>query len=860
LTLAAGTRVGPYEVLGGIGAGGMGEVYRARDTRLEREVAIKVLPAEVASNASRMKRFEHEARSASALNHPNIVTIYDIGQTDGVSWIAMEKVDGKTLRELLAAGALPVKRTLAIGAQVADGLAKAHEARIVHRDLKPENVMVTKDGFVKILDFGLAKLAPKGFEAADVSQPATVTRGTEPGTVMGTVGYMSPEQASGLPVDFRSDQFSLGAILYEMIAGKKAFDRTTPVQTLSAIIQDEPEPLGVAASKTPVNLVWIVERCLAKDPEDRYASSKDLARDLASLRDHASDIGASELPASGRGKHRVPAGIAAVTVVLVGLLAFFGGRLLLEHRIRSERPPGMTQLTFRRGYVTGARFAPDGRTVIYSGRWGGNASELFETRLGSPESRPLRIFPAGILAVSSTGEMAISLGCENLGDPCFGTLARVPASGGAPREVLEGVLSADWSPDGQKLAVSRRTESGFLLEYPLGTVLYRTTGYLSGVRVATDGVTVAFIDHPSPAAYKGRVCLVDSSGKKRELTGDLPDPGGLAWSPKGDAILFASGDLTGQTSGLAAVDLSGRVRELLGVGQYLWDVSRDGRVLVSMGEYGRSEIVALPPGAARERDLSWFSGSELADLSADGRTLLFTEGDSIYTRRTDGADPKLLGKGRALALSPDGKWVLAEQDQPGSRPGLVLLPTGPGERKVLPSENVDLFYFANWFPDSRRFFYVASAKGGPRRSFVQDVGGGRAQRILEDGMMATLVSPDGMTLAATDMDGHAYLSSADGRGKELLKGVLPEEDLIQWSSDGRSLFVRGPEKEALTLFRLDTKTGKRESWKTLDPPDRVSFIEFGSGPRGIRLTPDGRSYAYGVYTSLYSLYLVEGLK
>ena len=498
--------------------------------------------------------------------------------------------------------------------------------------------------------------------------------------------------------------------------------------------------------------------------------------------------------------------------------------------------------------------------MIYSAGWGGNPSELFETRLGSPESRPLGIFPAGILAVSSTGEMAVSLGCEDLNDPCFGTLARVPPAGGAPREVLEGVLSADWSPDGQKLAVSRRTESGFVLEYPIGTVLHRTTGWLAGVRVAPDGAMVAFVDHPSLDALRGRVCLADRSGKKRELTGDLPDAGGLAWAPTGDAVLFHSGKITGgQTSGLAAVDLSGRVRELFGVGHYLWDVSKDGRMLISMGE-DRAEIVALPPGAARERDLSWFNSSELADLSVDGRTLLFREGDGIYTRPTDGADPKLLGEGRALALSPDGKWVLAQQDQPDGRPGLVLLPTGPGERKVLPSEDVDLYYFANWFPDSQRFFYVASTKGGPRRSFVQDVAGSRARRILGDGMMATLASPDGKNLAATSMDGHAFLCLADGTALEPLKGVLPEEDLIQWSADGRSLFVRGPEKEVLTLFKVDAKTGKREGWKTLDPPDRVSFLEFGSGPHSIRLTPDGRSYAYGLYTNQTSLCLVEGLR
>src|SRR6266568_2795195 len=268
----------------------MGEVYRARDTRLARDVAIKVLPAELTDDSGRLDRFEKEARAASSLNHPNIVTIYEIDQVDSTAWIAMELVDGKTLRTLLDGGALPWRKLLSLAAQTADGLAKAHAAGIVHRDLKPENLMVTRDGFVKILDFGLAKLVPAGFESSEGSHLATVTRGTEPGTVLGTVGYMSPEQASGHPVDFRSDQFSLGAILYEMASGKRAFDRPTAVQTLSAVIQDEPEPLSATAPKIPANLIWIIERCLAKDPEERYASTRDLARDLAALRDHVSGI------------------------------------------------------------------------------------------------------------------------------------------------------------------------------------------------------------------------------------------------------------------------------------------------------------------------------------------------------------------------------------------------------------------------------------------------------------------------------------------------------------------------------------------------------------------------------------------
>ncbi len=286
MPLSPGTRLGPYEILAPLGAGGMGEVYRARDTRLAREVAIKVLPEALSSDPGRLKRFEKEAKSASALNHPNIVTIHDIGTESGVSYIAMELVDGTTLRELLASGPLPIKKLLQIAPQIAEGLARAHEAGIVHRDLKPENVMVKKDGLVKILDFGLAKLSSTGSGSDEGSQLPTMT-GTQPGVVVGTVSYMSPEQASGQIVDFRSDQFSLGSMLYEMATGKRAFRKKTAIDTLAAILNEEPEPIASIAPQTPAPLRWIVERCLAKEPRQRYASTEDLARDLASVRDHA---------------------------------------------------------------------------------------------------------------------------------------------------------------------------------------------------------------------------------------------------------------------------------------------------------------------------------------------------------------------------------------------------------------------------------------------------------------------------------------------------------------------------------------------------------------------------------------------
>ena len=302
MTLAAGQKLGPYEILAPLGAGGMGEVYRARDSRLRREVAIKVLSAELSADADRRNRFEQEARSASALNHHNIVTVHEIGTSDATIYIAMELVDGKTLREVLQGGPLPTKRLLDIAYQIADGLAKAHAAGIVHRDLKPENVMVTKDGVVKILDFGLAKLLKTQNE--EVSNIPTATRA---GTVMGTVGYMSPEQASGRPLDFRSDQFSLGSILYEMATGKRAFQRGTSAETLTAIIREETEPVERLNAAMPAPFRWIVERCLQKDPEERYASTRDLAQDVRSVREHLSDVSASGEVARGTGPRRARA-------------------------------------------------------------------------------------------------------------------------------------------------------------------------------------------------------------------------------------------------------------------------------------------------------------------------------------------------------------------------------------------------------------------------------------------------------------------------------------------------------------------------------------------------------------------------
>ena len=874
MTLHARSRLGPYEILAPLGAGGMGEVYRARDTRLGREVAIKVLPPELSADADRLRRFEKETQAASSLNHPNIVTIYEVEQIDSTSFIVMELIDGKTLREVVSEGGLPVRKLLGIATQIADGLARAHSAGIVHRDLKPENVMVTKEGLVKILDFGLAKLAHPDLGSGQEAEAPTVSAGTKPGIVMGTVGYMSPEQASGHPVDFRSDQFSLGSLLYELTTGKAPFRRATAAQTLAAIIQDEPEAVAVLNPKVPAPLRWIIDRCLAKEARARYASTEDVARDLAGLRDHLSEASFSGeavaiTPAPSRQRIIYALAIAAVIALSAGVFTL--------GRLTGEKPtPTFQRLTFRRGAVGGAKFAPDGHTVLYKAIWEGNPIEVFATRLESREARSLAA-NAGLLAVSPAGQMALSLGKENRGPWGIGTLAIAPLSGGAPRELATNIVDADWSSDGSALAVTRFLPEKFAdrLEFPLGKPLYEAVS-IGQPRISAKGDLIAFLEHPE-GDMPGSVAVVDRAGKKRTLTSGWSSVHGLAWSATGDEIWFTGSRGAMFDQGVYSVSLAGRVRTVARWGGFwgLNDIARDGRVLAVRAN-PRMSLVGLPPGETVERDLSWFDISLVVDLSADGKTMLFKELEAAgaqpvaYMRATDGSPAVRIGEGDPIALSPDAALALVIQgptnrrQAPGGPPmQLVAMPTRAGEQKVLPRGPIQEYGLAVFFPDNKRFLIHGREKDR-FKTYIQDLNGTPPRPFLPEGVLADAVSPDGNRVAASLYERESdqfpaalYIYSADGGKPEhvfrLEKGFEP----IQWSTDGRAVFLCKMDRLIARIDRFDVATGKTELWREVRVADPAGVIR---RMNTFCLTPDGKSYVYSVWRIPGDLYLVSGLK
>src|SRR5882724_1211366 len=567
--LAAGTMLGPYKILTAIGAGGMGEVYRAQDTRLGRDVAVKVLTRHMSGDADALRRFEQEARAAGMLNHPNILAIYDIGSEGGQNYIVSELLEGESLRARIRQSAIPPRKVLDYAAQIARGLAAAHERNIVHRDLKPENLFITRDGHVKILDFGLAKLAGPRIPNAtpgNEHEPTLPTTPTEPGRLMGTIGYMAPEQVRGGSGDNRSDIFAFGSILYEMLAGVPAFRADSPIETLNAILKDDPRDFLELNIRVPGALDRVVRHCLEKNPDERFQSARDLAFDLGSLSGLTSRAISFHPRLHLRKRDVLKTLGIALAVLAVASVAYLIGQL------RWTQPPlSYKRLTFRSGTIFNARFSPDGQTVFYGARWGGTPMAIFSVRAASPESRNLEM-PAAtdILAVSRGGQLAISLHRHAIGYLReSGTLAQVPIAGGAPREILDDVEYADWSPDG-RLAVVRTVGGRCRLEFPIGSVIYETVGWISHPRFNSAGTSIALLDHPFPNDDRGSVVLVNPADKShRLLTKESQSIQGLAWTSAGNEIVFSSEDGSAARA-IRKVTLSGKERLIAASAGPLW--------------------------------------------------------------------------------------------------------------------------------------------------------------------------------------------------------------------------------------------------------------------------------------------------
>jgi dipeptidyl aminopeptidase/acylaminoacyl peptidase len=859
MTIASGSRLGPYEVLALIGAGGMGEVYRAKDSRLGRDVAIKVLPASFSADPDRLRRFEQEARAAGILNHPNITAVHDIGTHDGAPYVVSELLEGETLRTVLSGGKLPQRKAIDYALQIAHGLAAAHEKGIVHRDLKPENLFVLKDGRVKILDFGLAKLFHSETDPEVTSLP-TATGGTEPGVVLGTLGYMSPEQVKGRPTDARSDIFSFGSILYEMLSGKRAFHGDSAAETMSAILREDPPDLSVTNQSISPGLERIVRHCIEKSPEQRFHSAHDVAFALEAL----SGLSASGLqPATASPRNRkfrlLPAAIA-VLLVLTAALAYFVGR----RAANASRQGGASfqQLTFSQQTIFNARFAPDGRTIVYSAALQGNTPELFTVRPDFPEARPLGLRGAHLLAVSSRGELALLTGARYLGHNVYqGTLARMPLEGGAPRDVLENVREADWSPDGASLAVIREVGGKDRLEFPIGKVLCETGGYLSDLRFSPRGGRIAFFEHPVRWDDRGGVAVVDLQGKKTVLADGFWGEEGLAWSSDGQEVLFSAAN--GYSAfNVLAVTLAGRRRTAIesAGGLTIHDVRPDGRWLATRDDFLQGMPVLLA-GQTTERDLSWLDLSDRPVLSADGKTILFGESSgnlgvnyAVCLRRTDGSPVARLGEGTPTDLSPDGKWALAIV--PTSPQQLVLYPTGAGEARRLDRGGIESYESARFFPDGRSALICGHEPGHAPRCYVQEIAGGKPRAVTPEGTTQGILSPDTRQILVHASGGGLVLYPAGGGEGRPVPGTTPDEVAIRWSPDGGSLLVFHESDVPLRIERVTFPSGRRDPVRTVGPADLGGVISVSSP----FFAEDEKSYAYVYSRTISHLFLVQGAR
>jgi Tol biopolymer transport system component len=881
MPLQPGARLGPYEILAPLGAGGMGEVYRARDTRLGRVVAIKVLPSALAAIPERVTRFEREARSASALNHPNIVTIYEIGSCDSVSYIAMELVDGDSLREVLLEGALPVRLLLQIGAQVAEGLAKAHASGIVHRDLKPENVMVTEDGHVKILDFGLAKLTQPD-SSSDGPPPRTVSGATQEGVVLGTVGYMSPEQATGASVDYRSDQFSFGSILYEMATGRRAFQRASAPQTQTAIIQDEPEPIAALNPRIPAALRLTVLRCLAKEARNRYASTEDLARELATIRDNLSEVSAPAAalapePVAPRRRWWIAAVVGAAILLTLGIV---GWRLRERDYFWKNPLAGaqFTRLTDWEGSEFDAAISSDGKFVAFISDKAG-AFDAWVIQLGSNDvlnlSRGLIPVPYGDRRrnVGFAGDDAhVWIGVSRPGRTGQGTAAwLVPTLGGNARPFLSRAVSIAWSPDGERMVyntadvaqlmfVADRNganekqiligEPGNSNNYPVWSPDGRFIYFARGIGTLYDmdiwripsggGMVERLTNHHSRVAYPA---FLDE--RTLVYTASRPDGSGsvlYAMDIERGVPHAVSFGLEEYISVAASADGRRLVATVANPTSHLWTVPITDHV-VDEGAASRFSLPTVRAAAPR------FGPGQVLFLSSKGGA------DGLWSFK-DGAATELWRSSEgtvvaAPAISPDGTRICFVVRHEERTHLYVMTADGTGSRRI--AESLDARDAPSWSPDGK-WIAVVAYEGKEHPLFKVPVDGGTPVRLVGGVNMNPVWSPDGKFIV--------YSEKGDGPWC-LLKAITPERqpfplpkvrtvfggNRYRFLPGGKALvLMQGSGKDDPNFWLLDLVTGSLR---------RLTDLRPGFDMKSFDVSPDGKQILFDRFRENSDVVLID---
>ena len=849
MPLQTGDRIGRYVIHSLIGVGGMGEVYKAHDPQLNRDVAIKMLTGDTADDAGLRQRFEVEARAASTINHPNIVAVYDFGEQYGLLYIVWELVTGKTLRGIK----FSARQTAEFGAQIADGLAAAHAAGIVHRDLKPENILITDDGRAKVLDFGLAKRTGTAFGVRGGDEPTAHTQ-TQPGMMMGTIGYMSPEQIKSKDVDARSDIFSVGLVFYEMIAGHRAFQGDSAITVLNGILTQEPPDLG---PDIPVALRQIISHCIEKNPDFRFQSARDLQFSLRSLT--ANTVGASGVHLS-LGEQETPlykrrgflGAVAGGAMASAG--AFFGGRML-SSGVGSH--PTFLPLTSQRGFVSSARF--NGSGIAYSAGWRGAPQDIFTLSPNADgPATSAGLARAELFSVSSKGEFAVAANTRSeLAGP-VGSLARWSPGGGAPQTVADNVAAAEWDPKGVDLAVVRTTGNVRRLEYPSGKTLVETAGWIRRPRFSPDGQSIAFIES-SVDDQMSRVSLVDLAGKRTELATGASITG-LAWPAGGKEVWFSSSTL-GPAGMIEAASTAGvakaRVVHSSATQCSLEDVAADGRALViSFNE--SIDALAFKGNEPRPAPLSWLESSSPRALSADGSLLVFTEASgsnlSVVVRKADGsAPPTRLGDGEALAVSDNGQRVLALLHvKPAPQYVVYSIDGSSSNIAAGPAQSKNALFH----PDGKRIVFQ-SGRGPDDQLWLRDLDQGQAQSISTQGvsMNGPAVSPDGQFVAATTPDGKLTLFLVERGAARPVQAALPTDRLVQWSRDSKSIYVYNPYQLPARIERLDLASGKRELLREFPVGDASGVRRYDA-----IMSADLTTVVLVLRRQLGVLELVQGLK